>query len=486
VTVERSDAPVPAQPTRPEGSRPPAAGLFKGLTNVLSVALIIYLTYYFTAFFSRKHPEPATVSEAVRAAAKKIEERLADERKLLSTYGPLNPATGAVRIPIERAMDLIVAESAPRTSTVVKEVSPKPEPTGGVPKTEAVASALKPEVVAVSPKPEAVAAPAAAPEPARGGMSPAQLYRAICIACHDSDGRGSIVRKAIPAIPDFTDPKWQSSRTDAELQHTMLEGKGQLMLPMKDKFALARTDVKEMLAFVRGFQPGQPGVATAPQPQPASQETAPTAVAPSVPAASPTAAIPAASPAASSTSALAMAMAEPAPELPAGLLPPPTPVVSSPPSVPTSPRRTVATNPVSAARLKAAAGLYQVNCMACHGPDGRGNIIRAVMPPIPDFTSREWQSVHNATQLSVSILEGKGALMPPWHGKLTPEQARDLVSYVRTFGPADLEIAEAPMSDFGHRFQELSNRFQELKKQWTELDQQVRLLSPPRARVHGG
>jgi mono/diheme cytochrome c family protein len=94
------------------------------------------------------------------------------------------------------------------------------------------------------------------------------------------------------------------------------------------------------------------------------------------------------------------------------------------------------------------------------------------MPPIPDFTGRDWQLAHNGPQLSVSIMEGRGALMPPWHGKLTPEQARDLVAYVRTFGPADLQVAEAPMSAFG-------NRFQELKKQWTELDQQVRLLSRP-------
>ncbi len=54
------------------------------------------------------------------------------------------------------------------------------------------------------------------------------------------DGRGTIVRKAMPSIPDLTDAKWQASRTDAELLHSVLEGKGQFMLPMKDKFALAQ------------------------------------------------------------------------------------------------------------------------------------------------------------------------------------------------------------------------------------------------------
>jgi mono/diheme cytochrome c family protein len=304
------------------------------------------------------------------------------------------------------------------------------------------------------------------------------VYRAICIACHDADGRGSIVRKAMPVIPDFTDPKWQSSRTDAELAHTMLEGKGQLMLPMKDKLALARTDVKEMVAFVRGFLPGRPAVATAPPSQPAAPEPAPTAgVASSTPAAppAPAAAAPTESPISSSTSssaALAQALAAPAPELPPGLLPPPPPVVAPPASVTSSPRRAAAADPASAAKLRAAAALYQVNCMVCHGPDGRGSLVRAAMPPIPDFTTREWQSSHEGAQLSVSILEGKGALMPPWHGKISPEQARDLVAYVRAFGPADLATADVPATVFG-------NHFRELSKQWADLDQQVRLLLGP-------
>jgi mono/diheme cytochrome c family protein len=127
---------------------------------------------------------------------------------------------------------------------------------------------------------------------------------------------------------------------------------------------------------------------------------------------------------------------------------------------------------VSAAKLRAAAELYRINCLVCHGPDGRGTVVRAAMPPIPDFTTREWQSSRGAAQLSVSILEGKGALMPPWHGKISPEQARDLVAFVRTFGPADLVTAEAPASVFGHHFRELS-------KQWADLDQQVRSFTGP-------
>jgi mono/diheme cytochrome c family protein len=92
------------------------------------------------------------------------------------------------------------------------------------------------------------------------------------------------------------------------------------------------------------------------------------------------------------------------------------------------------------------------------------------MPQVPDFTAREWQAGRDGTQLSISILEGKGTLMPPWRGKLTNEQARNLVAYVRSLGPADLLAAETTVSEF-------DNRFRELSKQWDDLNQQLRALS---------
>lgn len=36
----------------------------------------------------------------------------------------------------------------------------------------------------------------------------------------------------MPELPDFTDPKWQDSRSDAELTRSILEGKGKWMRPM--------------------------------------------------------------------------------------------------------------------------------------------------------------------------------------------------------------------------------------------------------------
>jgi hypothetical protein len=62
--------------------------------------------------------------------------------------------------------------------------------------------------------------------------------------------------------------------------------------------------------------------------------------------------------------------------------------------------------------------------------------------------------------------------MPPWHGKITPENARNLVAFVRAFGPADLAGSDVPATAFG-------NHFRDLSKQWAELDQQVRSLLGP-------
>jgi len=477
------------------------------LANVLSVALLIYLTYFFTLSFSTRPPAPAPVPESARVAAKKIEELRAEDRQLLTTYGPVNPATKSVRIPIDRAMDLIVAESNQPAPTPTPAAPQTPEPAPATPKAGATTAAPKAETALATPKagtalatpkagtttatPKAgttTAAPKAEttvstpppppPPPARVGWTPVQLYRAICIACHDVDGRGTLVRLAMPTIPDLTDSKWQATRTDADLLNSVLEGKGQFMLSMKDKFALAKIDPKEMVAFMRSFQPGKPAVAptTTPTQTPApsapgqviaSGPTAPAAPSPLVPPGSP--ATP--PPAGPSAAALALANASPSPDLNLLLNPTPTPVPLSATfwsartlSTPTSPER--------AAKLRVAGEFYSVNCVACHGPDGRGSAMRVAMPVIPDFTNREWQTSRENPQLAISILEGKGVLMIPWRGKVDPSIVQDLVAFIRGFGPAGLVAANIPTSEFG-------SRFRQLQQQWQALDQQARALARP-------
>jgi mono/diheme cytochrome c family protein len=80
--------------------------------------------------------------------------------------------------------------------------------------------------------------------------------------------------------------------------------------------------------------------------------------------------------------------------------------------------------------------LYTQYCISCHSADGRGNGMRNAMPTIPDFTSRQWQDSVTDVQLKVSILEGKGTLMPGYADRLSAEQANELTLYTRSFAPA--------------------------------------------------
>jgi mono/diheme cytochrome c family protein len=145
--------------------------------------------------------------------------------------------------------------------------------------------------------------------------------------------------------------------------------------------------------------------------------------------------------------------------------------VAAAPAAPAPARiATAGTSAERAARLREASGFYNTNCIACHGQDGRGGTVRLAMPAIPDFTIGDWQSAHESSQLSVSILDGKGVLMPPWRGKVTPEQAKDLVAFIRGFGPPGLVLSETSMSDFG-------TRIRKLRQQWQELDQEAQSLS---------
>jgi cytochrome c oxidase cbb3-type subunit 3 len=67
----------------------------------------------------------------------------------------------------------------------------------------------------------AVAAGAAADQP-----DGAALFKTKCSMCHGADGRGFAALKT----PDFTDPKWQASKTDKEIASTIKNGKQGTMM----------------------------------------------------------------------------------------------------------------------------------------------------------------------------------------------------------------------------------------------------------------
>jgi mono/diheme cytochrome c family protein/uncharacterized membrane protein len=77
--------------------------------------------------------------------------------------------------------------------------------------------------------------------------------------------------------------------------------------------------------------------------------------------------------------------------------------------------------------------LFQKHCAKCHGTDGTGRSMRQRNPELPNFADRAWQAQRRDAQLLASILDGKGKRMPSWREKMSEEQARSLVAYVRAF-----------------------------------------------------
>ncbi len=77
------------------------------------------------------------------------------------------------------------------------------------------------------------------------------LYNKYCIRCHGVDGRGVW---DIPGIPDFTNQRWQDSRTDAQLARIIIEGRGAVMPTFRG--AISLEEAWAIGRYLRAFVPG--------------------------------------------------------------------------------------------------------------------------------------------------------------------------------------------------------------------------------------
>lgn len=92
---------------------------------------------------------------------------------------------------------------------------------------------------------------------------------------------------------------------------------------------------------------------------------------------------------------------------------------------------------------EAASALFNRYCIRCHGVDGRGVWD---IPGIPNFAHVRFQASRSEDQLARAIMQGRGAVMPPFRGALTLEEAWALARYVRTFVPGS-EVARPDESE---------------------------------------
>lgn len=110
-------------------------------------------------------------------------------------------------------------------------------------------------------------------------------------------------------------------------------------------------------------------------------------------------------------SAAALAGCGTSPSGGSGKAPPPAPPAPGPPPL---------TGPV------AGKAVFQANCIACHGENGRG-----IGKGKPDFTDAAWQAKESDAALLDVIANGHHN-MPPFKDKLTEQQRKDVLAYIRT------------------------------------------------------
>lgn len=83
------------------------------------------------------------------------------------------------------------------------------------------------------------------------------------------------------------------------------------------------------------------------------------------------------------------------------------------------------------ADTKAGEETFKTNCAMCHGSDGSGNTDVGKALQADDLRTSDVQKLTTADLVKI-VQEGKNNKMPPFKDKLTSEQAKDVVSYVRT------------------------------------------------------
>jgi DNA-binding beta-propeller fold protein YncE len=79
--------------------------------------------------------------------------------------------------------------------------------------------------------------------------------------------------------------------------------------------------------------------------------------------------------------------------------------------------------------------IFKAKCSKCHGTDGTGDTELGSAMHVPDLHATEVQKASDAELFEV-IKSGMGAQMPSFKDKLSDDQIKQLVSYVREFGSA--------------------------------------------------
>ncbi|MDZ7627967.1 MAG: cytochrome-c oxidase, cbb3-type subunit III [Parvularculaceae bacterium] len=91
---------------------------------------------------------------------------------------------------------------------------------------------------------------------------------------------------------------------------------------------------------------------------------------------------------------------------------------------------TLSGQPADSAAAARAAPLFEEQCSACHGADGRGNQELGA----PNLTDAIWLYGGARADLTRTLRYGRGGVMPAWEERLSEEQIKALAVYVHSLG----------------------------------------------------
>ncbi|HEU4969918.1 cytochrome-c oxidase, cbb3-type subunit III [Sphingomonas sp.] len=111
--------------------------------------------------------------------------------------------------------------------------------------------------------------------------------------------------------------------------------------------------------------------------------------------------------------------------------------------------RTISGQQKPDAASRRGARLFEQNCTACHGPDGKGN--RAI--GAPNLTDAIWLYGGDADSIAHTIANSRYGVMPHWGNHLDPVTIKMLAAYVHSLGGGEQtpkpELAAAGATDNG-------------------------------------
>ena len=93
----------------------------------------------------------------------------------------------------------------------------------------------------------------------------------------------------------------------------------------------------------------------------------------------------------------------------------------------------------ASASVQAGAAIFAANCVACHGPDAKGQRQFGA----PNLTDAVWLYGDKKEQVVGSITNAHAGVMPAWGGRLDPVTIKMLALYVHSLGGGE-DFAEAP------------------------------------------